>query len=137
MKIKHPAASSGVLTALYNLLVFNQLSPQGGGELNPQRLKKPLTDKELEDLENSRDLGIELLESVRQMKAGKGRIVMSPLISTRKKSGLSQVEFAKLFGVSVRTLQDWEQRRRNPSGAAKALIAILERHPDVLKEIAT
>ncbi|WP_231990261.1 type II toxin-antitoxin system MqsA family antitoxin [Nitrosomonas ureae] len=68
------------------------------------KLKKPLTDKELEDLENSRDLGAELLESVRQMKAGKGCVVMSPLISTRKKSGLSQVEFAKLFGVSVRTL---------------------------------
>ncbi len=101
------------------------------------KLKKPLTDKELEDLENSRDLGAELLESVRQMKAGKGCVVMSPLISARKKSGLSQVEFAKLFGVSVRTLQDWEQRRRNPSGAAKTLIAILERHPDVLKEIAT
>lgn len=101
------------------------------------KLKKPLTDKELEDLENSRDLGAELLESVRQMKAGKGCVVMSPLISARKKSGLSQVEFAKLFGVSVRTLQDWEQRRRNPSGAAKTLIAILERHPDVSKEIAT
>lgn len=36
------------------------------------KLKKPLTDKELEDLESSRDLGAELLESVRQMKAGKG-----------------------------------------------------------------
>ena len=61
---------------------------------------------------------------------------MSALISARKKSGLSQVEFAKLFGVSVRTLKDWEQRRRSPSGAAKTLIAILERHPAVLKEIA-
>lgn len=45
------------------------------------------------------------------------------------------MEFARLFGLSVRTLRDWEQRRRNPSGAAKTLIAILERHPDVLKEI--
>ena len=70
------------------------------------KLKKPLTDKELDEWENSRDLGAELLESVRQMKAGKGRIVMSALISARKKSGLSEVEFAKLFGVSVRTLKD-------------------------------
>jgi len=99
------------------------------------KLKKQLTDKELEDFENGRDLGAELLESVRQMKAGKGRVVMSPLISARMKSGLSQAEFAKLFGVSVRTLKDWEQRRRNPNGAAKTLIAILEHHPDVLKEI--
>ena len=53
-----------------------------------------------------------------------------------KKSGLSQTEFAKLLGVSVRTLQEWEQGRRKPSGAAKKLIEIAERHPDVLKEIA-
>ena len=58
--------------------------------------KKPLTDKELEAWENSRDLEAELLESVRQMKAGKGHAVMSPAISARKKSGLSQAEFAKL-----------------------------------------
>ncbi len=98
--------------------------------------KQPLTDKELEIWENSRDLGAELLESVRQMTAGKGRIVMSPLISARKKSELSEAEFAKLFGISVRTLRDWEQRRRNPNGAAKTLIAILERHPEVLQQIA-
>lgn len=98
--------------------------------------RKPLTDEELETWENNRDLDAELLESVRQMTTGKGRIVMSPLISARKKSGLPEAEFAKLFGVSVRTLRDWEQRRRNPNGAAKTLIAILERHPEVLQEIA-
>lgn len=98
--------------------------------------KKPLTDEELKAWENSRDLGAELLESVRQMKAGKGRVVMSPVISARIKTGLSQAEFAKLLNVSVRTLQEWEQGRRQPSGAAKTLIAIAERHPDILKEIA-
>ncbi len=98
--------------------------------------RKPLTDKELEAWENSRDLEAELLESVRQMTAGKVRVVMSPIISARKKIGLTQAEFAKLLGVSVRTLQEWEQGRRQPSGAAKTLIAIAERHPDVLKEIA-
>ncbi len=56
-------------------------------------------------------------------------------VSARIKSGLSQSDFAKLLGVSVRTLQDWEQGRRQPSGAAKTLIAIAERRPDVLKEI--
>ena len=98
--------------------------------------KKPLTDKELEAWENSRDLGAELLESVRLMVARKGRVVMSPVISARKKSGLSQTEFAKLLGVSVRTLQEWEQGRRQPSGAAKTLIAIAERRPEVLREAA-
>lgn len=92
--------------------------------------------QELEAWENSRDLEAELLESVRQMTAGKVRAVMSPIISARKKIGLTQAEFAKLLGASVRTLQEWEQGRRQPSGAAKTLIAIAERHPDVLKEIA-
>ena len=98
--------------------------------------RKPLTDEELEAWENSRDLEAELLESVRQMTAGKGHVVMSPVISARKKTGLSQAKSAKLLGVSVRTLQEWEQGRRQPSGAAKTLIAVAERHPDILKEIA-
>ena len=50
------------------------------------------------------------------------------------KSGLSQTAFAMLLGVSVRTLQDWEQGRREPSGAAKTLIAFAERRPEVLRE---
>ncbi len=96
----------------------------------------PMTEKELRKRDAQRDLGAELLESVRQMVAGKGRVVMSPVISARKKSGLSQTEFAKLLGVSVRTLQEWEQGRRQPSGAAKTLIAIAERRPEVLREVA-
>jgi putative transcriptional regulator len=98
------------------------------------KLKKPLSDKELEAFEASRDMGKELLKSVRQMTARKGNVVLSPVISARKKSGLSQAEFAKLLGVSVRTLQEWEQGRRQPSGAAKTLISIAERRPEVLKE---
>ena len=100
----------------------------------------PMTEKELRKRDAQRDLGAELLESVRQMKAGRaGRIhqvEVSPAVSARIKSGLSQIDFAKLLGVSVRTLQDWEQGRRQPSGAAKTLITIAERRPDVLKEIA-
>lgn len=97
--------------------------------------RKPLTDEELEKFEASRDLGSELLKSVRQMMVGKGRVVLSPVISARKKSGMSQAEFAKLLDVSVRTLQEWEQGRREPSGAAKTLIAIAERRPEVLREV--
>jgi len=54
----------------------------------------------------------------------------------RTKTGLSQTEFAKLLGVSVRTLQDWEQGRRQPSGAAKSLLKIAEKHPATLLELA-
>lgn len=97
---------------------------------------KPLSDKELEAFEATRNIGAELLKSVRQMKAGKGRVVLSPVISARKKSGMSQAEFASLLGVSVRTLQEWEQGCRQPSGAAKTLIGIAERRPEVLREAA-
>ena len=100
----------------------------------------PMTEKELKKRDAERDLGAELLESVIQMKAGRAsrihKVEVSPVVSARLKSGLSQSDFAKLLGVSIRTLQDWEQGRRQPSGAAKALIAITERRPDVLKEIA-
>ena len=73
------------------------------------KLKKPLSDKELEACEASRDMGKELLKSVRQMVAKKGRVVLSPVISARKNSGMSQAEFSKLLGVSIRTLQEWGQ----------------------------
>ncbi|WP_256251027.1 DNA-binding transcriptional regulator [Nitrosomonas sp. Nm51] len=98
-----------------------------------------MTEKELKKRDEERDLGAELLESVKQMKAGRAsrihKVEVSPIVSARIKSGLSQTDFAKLLGVSARTLQDWEQGRRQPSGAAKTLIAIAERRPDVLKEI--
>ena len=86
------------------------------------------------------DLGAELLTSVREMKAGIRARVHHPEISevahARLVSGLSQTAFAGLLGVSVRTLQDWEQGRRKPSGAAKTLFRVAERHPEVLQELA-
>ena len=86
------------------------------------------------------DIGSELLASVREMKAGirarTHRPNVSGIAQTRLDSGLSQSAFAALLGVSVRTLQDWEQGRREPSGAAKTLIRVAELHPEVLKELA-
>lgn len=49
---------------------------------------------------------------------------------------LSQATFAGLMGVSVRTVQDWEQGRREPSGPAKALLRIAEQHPEVFAQLA-
>lgn len=99
-----------------------------------------MTTKDLKKRDSKRDIGAELLESVRQMKAGRAgkihKVVIYPVVSARMKSGLSQSEFAKLLGVSVRTLQDWEQGRREPSGAAKTLIAIAEQRPEILREVA-
>lgn len=86
------------------------------------------------------DIGAELLASVREMKAGVRARVHRPEISeiarARLVSGLSQSAFAGLLGVSVRTLQDWEQGRREPSGAAKTLVRVAERYPEVLQELA-
>ncbi|MDA8168425.1 MAG: helix-turn-helix domain-containing protein [Nitrospiraceae bacterium] len=53
----------------------------------------------------------------------------------RAKTGLSQDKFAALLGISARTLRDWEQGRRTPSGAAKTLLQIAAKHPDVLQEV--
>ncbi len=97
---------------------------------------QPLTDDELDVFETGRDLGEDLLESIRQMNAGLGTVVYSPIIAARQNAGLSQAQFAELLGVSVRTLQEWEQGRRQPSGAAKTLLKLAQRHPEVLRELA-
>jgi len=82
------------------------------------------------------ELGQKLLAAAREMAAGTGRVVHSPIISARTASGLSQAQFAALLGVSVRTLQDWEQGRREPSGAARTLLRVAQTHPDVLRQLA-
>ena len=82
----------------------------------------------------------DLLASVRQMKTGKAARVTAVEVSAateaRNSVGMSQSEFAKLLGVSVRTLQDWEQGRREPSGAAKTLLRIASQNPEAVKAAA-
>jgi len=95
-----------------------------------------LTSAELASYEAKRDLAADLLQSVLQMKAGKVQVVTSPVIEARRKTGLSQSQFAALLGVSVRTLQGWEQGRKQPSGAARTLLAIATANPKALIAVA-
>jgi putative transcriptional regulator len=85
----------------------------------------------------TRDVGAEILQGLREIKRGEyGRVINVPDVAqTREKTGLSQVRFAQLLGVSVRTLQDWEQGRRAPSGAARTLLMIAAKNPQVLIEV--
>ena len=103
------------------------------------KTRKPLSPKEISKLEESREPWAEAIQGLKDYKRGRvGRttkVKVSPVVEARVKSGLSQVKFAELLGVSVRTLQDWEQGRREPSGAAKSLIRIAEQRPDVLKQV--
>ena len=103
-------------------------------------MTKKLTGRALARFERERDIWQEVLDGVREIKAGRGKRAVaeprSPVVRARLKSGLTQAQFAALLGVSKRTLEQWEQGRREPSGAAKTLIRLAELHPEVLREIA-
>jgi len=83
-------------------------------------------------------LGLKLLQSVREMKAGVAarvtQVEPNEVVQARQGTGLSQAQFAEALHISKRTLQEWEQGRRSPSGAAQALIQIAKRHPEVVRE---
>lgn len=85
--------------------------------------------------------GAELLTAVKQMKQRKkGRTYSKEqllAISARQSVNLTQREFARLLNVSVDTVQDWEQGRRSPRGAAVTLLKIAQNHPAVLEELAS
>ena len=85
-----------------------------------------------------RNIAREILEGIREIKRGEhGRVTTVPSVSSvREKTGLSQAEFARLLGVSVRTLQEWEQGRRAPSGAARTLLMIAAKNPRALLDVA-
>ena len=81
----------------------------------------------------------DLLESVMQMRRGQAakvtEVKLPAAAEARASVGLSQQEFAILLGVSARTLQDWEQGRREPTGAAKTLLRVAVAHPEVLRAL--
>lgn len=91
-----------------------------------------------------RNIGNEILEGIQAIKAykagGKGLrtrklTIPAPPQVIRARLNLSQAAFASLMGVSLRTVQDWEQGRRAPSGPAEALLRIAEQKPEVFLEL--
>lgn len=93
---------------------------------------------------NNRDIGQEILSGLNEIKQFKrGELTLKTTqLSTpsapeviRAQLNLSQVAFAGLLGVSLRTLQDWEQGRRKPQGPALALLRIAEQHPEVFTQV--
>ena len=89
-------------------------------------------------LMSGEELGNKLLKSVQEMKAGKAarvtKVIPNQVAVARLKTGLSQIQFAQALQVSPRTLQEWEQGRREPSGAARTLIQIAFTYPKIIRE---
>jgi len=83
----------------------------------------------------------DLLESVEQMRRGQAarvtEVKLPAAAEARASVGMTQQEFAHLLGVSPRTLQDWEQGRREPTGAARTLLKVAVKHPMVLRDLQT
>ena len=93
---------------------------------------------------SERDMGREILSGIREIKAYKAEEIAlktrelgdpSSAREIRQRLNLSQAAFAGLMGVSLRTVQDWEQGRREPSGPAKSLLRIAEQHPEVFIQL--
>lgn len=86
-----------------------------------------------------RDIGQEILDSIRAIKQGEGRQYTIDLPydpkTIREQMNLGPSAFASLLGVSVRTVRYWEEGKQQPSGAAKALLAVAAKRPDVLLQV--
>lgn len=97
-----------------------------------------MTTAQLIKRDSKRNIGEEDLQAIREIKAGGGRrftVQVSQATEARIKQGQSQANFAAMIGVSVRTLQDWEQGRREPSGAAKALLKVAVAAPKTVRKV--
>ena len=92
-----------------------------------------MMDKELHTFQE------DLLQSIQQMKSGKAarttKVELTTAAAARAKIGLTQSAFAEMLGVSLRTLQDWEQGRRQPTGAAQTLLLVATQHPEALLDL--
>ena len=93
---------------------------------------------------SNRNIGAEILGGIKEIKEHKkGKVTLkttelsepSPPQVIRSELKMSQSTFAGLLGVSMRTLQDWEQGRRTPQGPAVALLRIAEQCPEIFSQL--
>lgn len=59
--------------------------------------------------------------------------LVQPVRAIRERLGMSQAAFARMFGISVATLQNWEQGRRRPEGPARMLLRVIDREPEAVR----
>jgi putative transcriptional regulator len=85
----------------------------------------------------------ELLESVREggailrgdKTAERVFVIEAPDVQeVRRSFGMTQAEFARMLGISIDTLQNWEQGRRHPVGPARVLLQVAAKHPEIVRE---
>lgn len=89
-------------------------------------MEKTLFDDLVQSLKEAKDI------SKGKAKTSRRFDVKSPDVkAVRERIGLSQSDFARLMRVSIKTLQNWEQHRRNPTGPAAALLKIVSTAPDL------
>lgn len=92
-----------------------------------------------------RDIGKEIVQGLEEIKAWKkGGVKLKTFAvelpraadvpAIRKELGLSQGQFAMFMGVSPATLRNWEQRRREPQGAARSLLLVAAKQPEAVRE---
>ena len=90
-------------------------------------------------MSKKRNIGAEILESIQEIKHGKGKKKVisgfEDVRSIRDELHLSQTAFSSLMGISIRTLQEWEQGRRKPRGSAVSLLRIAHKHPEAFVDL--
>jgi len=111
-----------------NAELLQAMQDMEGGEWSRKTVLTPQSNGSVRRIITRRDGTIEKDEIITAETA--------QVAAARAATGLSQSAFAKLLGVSVRTLQEWEQGRKTPSGAAATLLKVATLHPEILQELA-
>ena len=90
-------------------------------------------------MRKNRNIGTEILEAIQDIKQGNGKRKaiegFKDVKMIRDELHLSQLAFSSLMGISVRTLQEWEQGRRKPRGSAISLLRIAHKHPEAFIDL--